>query len=189
MSIFSIKKRKKDWQSGGLLLFLNFLPPNNQVSLKLSTIMPWLGFSQVAQWWRTQLPMKKMQEMQFDPKRCRRCSLIPGSEWSPQVGNTSPLKHSCLENSIERGACGAAVHRAGHDWACTHTHLQGAEWRFDRCWIRQWNTAVYVLRPLDLCLYIFGPLFAFVRFNNNPKLMSPINSNDQGLLGGVYVIS
>ena len=49
--------------------------------------------------------------------------LIPGSEWSPQVRNTSPLKHSCLENSIERGACGAAVHRVGHDWACMHTHI------------------------------------------------------------------
>ena len=30
---------------------------------------------------------------------------IPGSERSPGEGNGSPLQHSCLENSMGRGAC------------------------------------------------------------------------------------
>ena len=30
--------------------------------------------------------------------------LIPGSGRSPGVGNGNPLQHSCLENSMDRGA-------------------------------------------------------------------------------------
>ena len=30
--------------------------------------------------------------------------LIPGSEKSPGEGNGNPLKYSCLENSMDRGA-------------------------------------------------------------------------------------
>ena len=37
---------------------------------------------------------------------------IPGSGRSPGVGNGNPLQYSCLENSMERGAWRAAVHRA-----------------------------------------------------------------------------
>ena len=33
--------------------------------------------------------------------------LIPGSERAPGEGNGNPLQHSCLENSMGRGACGA----------------------------------------------------------------------------------
>ena len=36
--------------------------------------------------------------------------LIPGSGRSPGVGNGTPLQCSCLENSIDRGACWAIVH-------------------------------------------------------------------------------
>ena len=38
--------------------------------------------------------------------------LIPGSGRSPGEGNGNPLQYSCLENSTERGAWGAIVHRA-----------------------------------------------------------------------------
>ena len=35
---------------------------------------------------------------------------IPGSERSPGEGNINPLQYSCLENSLDRGACQATVH-------------------------------------------------------------------------------
>ena len=35
---------------------------------------------------------------------------IPGSERSPRVGVGSPLQYSCLENSMDRGACRAIDH-------------------------------------------------------------------------------
>ena len=45
---------------------------------------------------------------------------IPGSERSPGEGNINPLQYSCLENSMDRGACQATVHgvrsqRVGHN--------------------------------------------------------------------------
>ena len=36
--------------------------------------------------------------------------LSPGSERSPGEGNDNPFQYSCLENSIDRGACWATVH-------------------------------------------------------------------------------
>ena len=35
---------------------------------------------------------------------------IPGSRRSPGGGNGNPLQHSCLENSMDRGAWQARVH-------------------------------------------------------------------------------
>ena len=43
---------------------------------------------------------------------------IPESGRSPEVGNGNPLQHSCLENSMGRGAWWAAVHGA------TKSHTQ-----------------------------------------------------------------
>ena len=46
--------------------------------------------------------------------------MIPGSGRSPGEGNDNPLQYSCLENSMDRGACRATVHgvtRVGHDLA------------------------------------------------------------------------
>ena len=37
--------------------------------------------------------------------------LNPGSERSPGEGNGNPLQYSCLENSMDRGAGWATVHR------------------------------------------------------------------------------
>ena len=36
---------------------------------------------------------------------------IPGSGRSPGEGNGNTLQHSCLENSIDRGAWWATIHR------------------------------------------------------------------------------
>ena len=41
----------------------------------------------------------------------REVDLIPGSRRSSREGNSNPLQHSCLENTMERGALQAAVHR------------------------------------------------------------------------------
>ena len=36
--------------------------------------------------------------------------LIPGLGRSPGEGNGNPIQHSCLENPMDRGACGATAH-------------------------------------------------------------------------------
>ena len=40
----------------------------------------------------------------------RDAASIPGSGRSHGEGNGYPLQYSCLENSMDRGACWAAVH-------------------------------------------------------------------------------
>ena len=40
---------------------------------------------------------------------------FPGSGRSPGEGNNNTLQYSCLENAMDRGACGATVHGVGHD--------------------------------------------------------------------------
>ena len=41
----------------------------------------------------------------------RDASLIPGLGRSPGIGNGNSLQYSCLEDSMDRGAWQAAVHR------------------------------------------------------------------------------
>jgi len=36
---------------------------------------------------------------------------IPGSRRNPEGGHSNPLQYSCLENSMDRGAWWATVHR------------------------------------------------------------------------------
>ena len=43
------------------------------------------------------------------PADAGEAGLIPGSERTAGVGNDSPLQCSCLENTVSRGACRAAV--------------------------------------------------------------------------------
>ena len=42
--------------------------------------------------------------------------LIPGSGRSLWKGNSNPLQYSSLENSMDRGACQAAVHGVTNSW-------------------------------------------------------------------------
>ena len=54
-------------------------------------------------------------------------ALTPKSGRAPGVGNGNPLQYSCLQNSKDRGAWQATVHRVakrhtGH--AHTHTHTE-----------------------------------------------------------------
>ena len=46
-----------------------------------------------------------------DGKGHRRCGFDPWSGRSPGEGNGYPLQYSCLENSMDRGAWWATVHR------------------------------------------------------------------------------
>ena len=67
----------------------------------------------------------------------RDVDLIPGSRRSPGWGNSNSLQYSCLENSVDRRAQQATVHRVAKswtqlsDWASTKTHMcdKGLLWR------------------------------------------------------------
>ena len=53
---------------------------------------------------------------------------IPGSGRSPGGGNGNPLRYSCLENPMDRGAWWATVHRVAKSqrrlkWLSTHEHV------------------------------------------------------------------
>ena len=56
---------------------------------------------------------------------------IPGSGRSPGEGNGNPLQYSCLENSMDRGAWWATVHRVtkSQTWLSTHTHTRAGSQR------------------------------------------------------------
>ena len=45
----------------------------------------------------------------------RDAGLFPGSGRSPGEGNGNPLQYSCLENSMDRGAWRATVHRVAKE--------------------------------------------------------------------------
>ena len=53
---------------------------------------------------------------------------VPGLGRSPGVGNGNPLRYSCLENSMDRGAWQAKVHGVTKNLTrlstCVHTHNQ-----------------------------------------------------------------
>ena len=51
---------------------------------------------------------------------------IPGLGRAPGEGNGNPLQHSCLENSMDRGAWCATVHGLAKSWtqlSDQHTHV------------------------------------------------------------------
>ena len=60
--------------------------------------------------------------------RCRRCR-FPGLGRSPGGGNGSPLQHSCLENSMDRGARRATI--LGIMKSQTRLSTQGLDSRWD----------------------------------------------------------
>ena len=54
---------------------------------------------------------KKKKTLPANAGDTRDMGLIPGSGRYPAVGNGNALQYSFLENSIDRGACQATVHR------------------------------------------------------------------------------
>ena len=57
---------------------------------------------------------------------------IPGVGRSPGEGNGNPLQYSCLENSIDRGAWRATVHRITKSW----TQLSDEHFTFTHIYIK-----------------------------------------------------
>ena len=53
----------------------------------------------------------------------RELGLIPGLGRSPGGGNSNLFQHSCLENSIERGAWQATVHGVAESNVTEHAHI------------------------------------------------------------------
>ena len=51
----------------------------------------------------------------------RNGSLIPGIGKTPEGGHGNPLQYSCLENSMDKGAWRATVHKVTKSW----TRLKG----------------------------------------------------------------
>ena len=47
--------------------------------------------------------------------KCRRCWFDPWVGKVPGVGNGDPLHYHCLENSVDRGAWQATVHRVAKE--------------------------------------------------------------------------
>ena len=47
---------------------------------------------------------------------------IPASGRSPGVGNRKPLQYSCLENSVDREALWATVHKNTQSWTWQNMH-------------------------------------------------------------------
>ena len=60
--------------------------------------------------------------------------LTPGSGRSPGEGNGYPLQYSCLENSMDRGAWRAIVHKVAQSQTrlSTHTHTHTHTHTFSR---------------------------------------------------------
>ena len=52
----------------------------------------------------------------------RNAGSIPGSGRSPGIGNGNSLHYSCLENSMDRGAWPATVHRITKSWTQLSMH-------------------------------------------------------------------
>ena len=82
----------------------------------------------------------------------RDSGLIPGSERSDGVGNGDPLQFSYLENSVDRGACWAAVHGAtvGHNWACMQ------HWATKMEWWKRWSVLASVLVLASILVFWLG---------------------------------
>ena len=57
----------------------------------------------------------------------RNVGSIPGSGRSPGEGNVNPFQYSCLENSMDRGAWWATVHRVANSWTRHSTCFQVPE--------------------------------------------------------------
>ena len=70
---------------------------------------------------------------------------LSGLEWSPREGNGNPVQYSCPENSMDRGAWWATVHRVATN---THTHMNE--------WMNEWKAYIFctkrIMSTLDISL-------------------------------------
>ena len=89
--------------------------------------------------------------------------LIPGLGRSPGEGNGNPLQYSCLENSMDREACWAAVHGVAKSWTWLSTHTRVVSTfslkivkmkptPIDRCLISFYNSFPHTLKKLNFLI-------------------------------------
>ena len=87
-----------------------------QVAFLLLPSLPFLLFMKMqALLWASQVALEA-KNLPTNAGDTKDCSLIPGSERFPGVGNGNLLQYSCLENSMDRGAWQATVHVATKSW-------------------------------------------------------------------------
>ena len=86
-------------------------------------------------------------------RRCKRCEFIPGLGRSPGGGQGNPLQYSCLENSVDRGAWQATVHRITNSWTWLKW-LSTAQHRSDLFGHLQWISK-YVAQNFAYTLQIY----------------------------------
>ena len=73
------------------------------------------------QFWVIRIPQLVL-EVKNLPANARDAGSIPGLGKSPRGGNGNPLQYSCLENSLDRRAWRATVHRVAKSWKRLSTH-------------------------------------------------------------------
>ena len=76
--------------------------------------------------------------------------MIPGLERFPGEGNGNPLKYSCLENAIDKGACRATIHGVAKSW--TQLRTEHAHSHFVSCWQSCKVPEAVVGTPSDLSM-------------------------------------
>ena len=78
--------------------------------------------------------------------------------WSPGVGNVSPLRNSCLENSRDRAAWWSTVHGVPKSWTrlklLKHSTAQHAHYQLYCPWLC-WFSLLYVSYSIIFWLYYF----------------------------------
>ena len=112
--------------------------------------------------------VKNLPVNKADSGDSRNTSSIPGLGRSLEDGNGNVLQYSCLENSMDKEAWQATVHR-GHDWAQQHsTDPSHPEFLSSLTSTsipvpnnHAWMTALFVLSRLSSKCFFFQPLFWF----------------------------
>ena len=99
-------------------------------------------------------------ELQLSDGKESACSagdqgLIPGLAISPEEGNGYPVKYSCLENYMDKGAWRATVYGIPNSQTrlsnLTHTHIY--MWKNYPNWVGKY---IHYLSKLPLCVCEFG---------------------------------
>ena len=110
---------------------------------------------------------------------------IPGLGSYPGEGNGNPLQYSCLENSMDRGACGLqsmVSQRVGHKWAIftSHIYIYGKESEKEyRLYINKKYAKVYIY----IYIYIYV-LFQYLSVISYYKILSIVPCTIQWVFVG-----
>ena len=81
---------------------------------------------------------------------------MPGSGRSPGEGNGNLLQHSCLENSMDRGAWWAIVHGVTKSWTQLNAHTQHSWYlgNLSICVCVCYTSVAAITFPVVCCIFI-----------------------------------